>query len=71
MACTLTVDAEALGIEHPAALTVIELVSGEEVLFEVEEGRMLIPAEVEGLGTLVFRLSGLGYRIYLPLVMKE
>ena len=71
VACTLTVDAEALGIEHPAALTVTELVSGEEVLFEVEEGRMLIPAEVEGLGTLVFRLSGLGYRIYLPLVMKE
>jgi len=71
VACTLTVDAKALGIEHPAALTVTELVSGEEVLFEVEEGRMLIPAQVEGLGTLVFRLSGLGYRIYLPLVMKE
>jgi hypothetical protein len=67
---TLTVDAEAIGLEFAATLTVTELVSGDEVPFEVKDGQILIRASVEGLDTHVLRLRSAASQIHLPLVMK-
>ncbi len=68
---TLTVDAEAVGIEPSASLTVTELVSGDEMSFVVQDGQILIPTSIEGLDTYVFELQEAAHWIDLPLVMKE
>jgi hypothetical protein len=68
---TLTVEATVMGIESPARLSVTELVSGDEMSFEVKDGQILIPASIEALDTQVLRLRSAACRIYVPVVMKE
>jgi hypothetical protein len=68
---TLTVDAEATGMASPAGVTVTELVSGDQMPFEIKDGRILVRASVAGLDTQVLRLQSPARRIHLPLVMKK
>jgi len=69
---TLTVDTAALGIAGPERLTVAELVSGDAVLYEVQDDLLLIWGELARLDTLAFQLEEVAtpYRLFLPLVYK-
>ena len=69
---TLTVDEAALGIANPERLTVAELVSGDAVLYEVQDDLLLIWGELAPLDTVVFQLEekATPYRLFLPLIYK-
>ena len=72
MPFTLTVDAAALGIANPERLTVAELVSGDAVLYEVQDDLLLIWGELAPLDTMVFQLEKepVPTTVYLPLMLK-
>ncbi|MFQ6013934.1 MAG: hypothetical protein ACE5NP_00645 [Anaerolineae bacterium] len=51
----LRISATDLGFSDPAELTLTELVSGADVVFEVEGGEIIISDEIDGKATKVFR----------------